>query len=244
MDFKGWKLFARLLGKQADEMGENLAALKAASNPELATAVDREMRAERLRKAAVILEQTREAYDKEAYDVVVAQQRIEADEAIIKQMQANPEAYGEEKIVAFLDNYEQQKAQLEIEIQERDAAKEILDVAEEAVRINTKWLADYDRVAKEAINENKRAKIQAELENMRSEQLTALNNLKGGAKVMTGIEALKAATSKTKAETGAQRVLNDINEKPQKQEDAIEEIRKAAAPVESLQDRLARLASK
>lgn len=246
---KGWGLTARLIGAHFGSVGEKLAGALASFDPETATAADRENLADRLRESAQLLAKSRAEFYKEQDDVVKLQALIASDEAALGKL-AEKLGKGEIKestVNLLLDELEQNKARLGVELEEEAYAKEVLSEVQKIVDGISEQLASFDARAKKALAQLKMAETQKNLQEMRidrQEELAGLSSLKSHS---TALDALtkKAVTLSNEAE--GLKIVGDIHQKPIDEKLELDAIRKSVASEntgESTLERINRLAAK
>ncbi len=243
-----WGLLGNLVTKHIDKLGQTMSEVIAGWDPETATEVDRDRLANSLREAATELEIARQSYNKEHNDVVNLKKTIEDDTRSLVELEKHIAAgtISEASANTFLDNLEKSKTRLVIEEKEEKNALEFMETVKKVVETFSEALADFDRRAKEKIQEMEQAKQECDLEKMKAEQQKEINSLTGGVKVgSSALNALANKAAKMRAEAAGIKAVAEVTQAPLNKEKEIENIRKSFAQpaTETAMERLKRLAA-
>lgn len=246
----GWGLTGRLISKHFGVLGDSVAGAIANFDPETATQADRDRIADTLRQTAMKVAQAHADFDKEHQDVVQLQTLLATDERATETLAARLQAgtISEAAVKLFCDELEANKARLPAEIQQEADAKSFLDELQKILDALSKQLADFDAVAKKALQQLARANAQKSLQDVRAQQQSEINGLRDIGTHSTALDALTRRAQSVSNEAAGMKILTDINQKPIDDAAAIAEVRASIAkgdgPAETTLERLNRLSGK
>jgi signal transduction protein with GAF and PtsI domain len=249
-NLSGWGLTGRLISKHFGALGDTVSEAIANFDPETATQADRDRIQDTLRSTAQKLAAARAAFDKEHADVVQLQKLLASDEKATETLAARLQAgtISEAAVTMFCDELEANKAKLPEEIQQEADAKAYMDELQQIVDAFSKQLADFDAVAKKAMQQLASANAQKDLQEMRAQRQSELDGLKTLGGHSTALDALTRRAQAVSNEAAGLKIVTDINQKPLDQAAEIAAIRKSVsepdAAGESTLDRLKRLSAK
>jgi chromosome segregation ATPase len=247
----GWKLTAAILGKHAAVLGDKLAAGLAAWDPETATQVDRDKKAQELREVAVKLADAKQKNDAaqaaaNSLEATIANDTRAAEVLIAK---FNDKKIDEATLNEFASNLEANKAKLPGLQQDAADAQQLVDTLKEILDTVQKNIDDFDAKVRAATHTLEQAKADQHREELRQQNQHELNELRSGTGgASTGLAALERAAGQARVQADAAKTISDIGQKPLDRAAAVEEARRIAAggadtAAESPADRLRRIAS-
>jgi hypothetical protein len=246
----GWGLTARLISKHFSALGDKVSEVIANFDPETATQADRDRLQETLMSTAKKLAASRASFAKEHEDVVRLQTLLANDERALNILAQRLEAgtISEATVTLFCDELEANKAKLSNEIQEEADAKQYMDEIQSIVDSFSKQLAEFDAVAKKALQQLASANAQKDLQAMRAQRQQEISGLKTMGANSTALGALTRRAQAVSNEAAGMKIVADINQKPIDQANEIDAIRKSVAsdatPAETAMERLKRLSGK
>jgi hypothetical protein len=249
-NLSGWGLTGRLISKHFGALGDKVSEAIANFDPETATQADRDRIQDTLQQTAQKLAGARAAFDKEHADVVRLQNLLATDEKATETLAARLQAgtISEATVTLFCDELEANKAKLPEELQQEADAKAYMDELQQIVNAFSKQLADFDAVAKKAMQQLASANAQKDLQGLRAQRQSELDGLKTLGGHSTALDALARRAQAVSNEAAGMKIVTDINQKPIDQAAEIDAIRKSIAqgdaPGESALDRLKRLSAK
>jgi hypothetical protein len=148
----------------------------------------------------------------------------------------------------FCDELEANKAKLPEELQQEADANAYMNELQQIVDAFSKQLADFDAVAKKALQQLASANAQKDLQELRSQRQSELDSLKNLGGHSTALDALTRRAQTVSNEAAGMKILTDINQKPIDQAAEIAAIRKSVSEPEtageSTLERLKRLSAK
>jgi hypothetical protein len=140
------------------------------------------------------------------------------------------------------------KGKLPEEQQQEVDAKAYMDELQQIVDAFSKQLADFDAVAKKAMQQLASANAQGDLQEMRAQRQSELDGLKSLGGHSTALDALTRRAQAVSNEAAGMKIVADINQKPLDQAAEIAAIRKSVSEPdtagESTLERLKRLSAK
>ena len=249
-NLSGWGLTGRLISKHFGALGDKVSEAIANFDPETATQADRDRIQDTLRSTAQKLAAARASFDKEHADVVQLQKLLASDEKATETLAARLQAgtISEAAVTMFCDELEANKAKLPEELQQEADAKAYMDELQQIVDAFSKQLADFDAVAKKALQQLAAANAQKDLQEMRAQRQSELDGLKSLGGHSTALDALTRRAQAVSNEAAGLKILTDINQKPIDQAAEIAAIRKSVSEGdtagESTLERLKRLSAK
>jgi hypothetical protein len=248
MSTNGWGLTARLISKHFSALGDKLSEAIANFDPETATQADRDRLQDTLMGTAKKLAAARASFAKEHDDVEKLQKLLANDEKALEVLAQRLEAgtITEATVTLFCDELEANKARLPAEIQEEADAKQYMDELQSIVDAFSKQLAEFDAIAKKAMQQLASANAQKDLQEMRATRQAELSGLKTMGANSTALGALTRRAQAVSNEAAGMKIVADINQKPIDQANEIAAIRASvnAAPAETALERIKRLSGK
>jgi hypothetical protein len=249
-NLSGWGLTGRLISKHFGSLGDKVSEAIANFDPETATQADRDRIQDTLRSTAQKLAAARASFDKEHADVVQLQKLVASDEKATETLAARLQAgtISEAAVTMFCDELEANKAKLPEELQQEADANAYMNELQQIVDAFSKQLADFDAVAKKALQQLASANAQKDLQELRSQRQSELDSLKNLGGHSTALDALTRRAQTVSNEAAGMKILTDINQKPIDQAAEIAAIRKSVSEPEtageSTLERLKRLSAK
>ena len=249
-NLSGWGLTGRLISKHFGALGDKVSEAIANFDPETATEADRDRIQATLQETAQKLAAARASFDHEHQDVVKLQALIAGDEKAMETLAARLQAgtIAEATVSLFCDELEANKAKLPEEIQQEADAKAYMDELQQIVDAFSKQLADFNSVAKKALQQLASANAQKDLQEMRAQRQSEIDGLKTLGGHSTALDALTRRAQTVSNEAAGMKIVADITQKPIDQANEIAAIRQSVAsgdvPAESTLDRLRRLSAK
>ncbi len=249
-NLSGWGLTGRLIAKHFGALGDTVSEAIANFDPETATQADRERIQATLQATAQKLASARAAFNKEHGDVTHLQTLIATDEKALETLSARLQAgtITEATVTVFCDELEANKSRLPQEQQEESDAKAFMDELQHILDAFSKQLADFDAVAKKALQQLASAKAQKDLQEMRARQQQELAGLQSLGGHSSALDALTRRAQTVSNQAAGLKIVADIQQKPLDQAAEIDAIRKSVAqgdaPGETPLQRLQRLSGK
>lgn len=249
-NLSGWGLTGRLISKHFGALGDKVSEAIANFDPETATQADRDNIQETLQQTAQKLAAARAAFSKEHDDVVQLQALLATDTKAMDVLAARMEAgtITEATVTLFCDELEANKSKLPEELQQEVDAKSYMEELQQIVDAFSKQLAEFDAVAKKALQQLSAANAQKDLQQIRATQQSELNGLLSLGGHSTALNALTRRAQAVSNEAAGMKIVADINQKPIDQAREIDAIRKSISAAdtqgETTMERLKRLSGK
>lgn len=228
-NLSGWGLTGRLIAKHFGALGDKVSEAIANFDPETATQADRDHLQEVLQTTAQKLAAARTAFDKEHADVVNLRTLLATDEKAAATLADRLKAgtISEATVTVFCDELEANKAKLPGEVQEEADAKAFMDELQQLVDAFAKQLADFDGVAKKALQQVASANAQLDLQRLREQNQNELNSLRSLGGHSTALDALTRRAQSVSNQAAGMKIVADIGQKPLDQAAEIDAIRKS-----------------